>query len=170
MDVPASVRTAALHFVQREAGFAQLVTVSREGFPVGRTVGAVVDDDWSVPLVQRRQHRRLLQLQRNPRLELVWVGDPAPGSRNDSPAVFDFGRPVPRVVFLRGIVEPMDDAALVDRYDRLSTQLRSSGFTKAPVCNPGEVVADLAGLLVRPLRVRVEGFGDGPQAYSWECS
>lgn len=170
MVVPDPVRSAALHFVQREAGFAQLVTVSRDGFPVGRTVGVAVDDDWSVPLVQRRQHRRLRQLERNPRLELVWVGSPAPGSRNDSPAVFDFGRLVPRVVFLRGVVQPMDDATLVERYDRLSRELRSRGFINAPERTSDEVRADLVGLLVRPVRVRAEGFGDGAQAHTWELS
>src|SRR5690606_10817713 len=66
----AAVRREVLAFLREEARFAQLYTVDRQGFPVGRTVGAPINDDWSVDLVQRRVHRRLGQLARNPHLEI----------------------------------------------------------------------------------------------------
>ena len=157
----------AMRFLREEAGFAQLVTVTEDGFPVARTVGAPVNDDWSVDLVQRKGHRRLAQLRRNPRLELVWVGSPAPGSINDRPAVFDFGLLVPRVVFLRGIAEPMDGDQTAECYRRLSARQRARGLTKAPRRSAENVRAELAGIHVRPVRVRVEGFGRGAQSYAW---
>mgnify|MGYP000580745422 CR=1 FL=1 len=50
---------AALAFVHGEAGFAQVTTIDRYGFPVGRSMTAFLNDDWSVDLVQRRTHARL---------------------------------------------------------------------------------------------------------------
>ena len=121
------VAREAMRFLREEAGFAQLITVTAEGFPVARTVGAQVNDDWSVDLVQRKVHRRLAQLRHNPRLELVWVGSPAPGSSNDRPAVFDFGLLVPRVVLLRGIAEQMDGDRTVACYQRAVGAAASPG-------------------------------------------
>ena len=154
-------------FLDEEAGFAQLVTVNADGFPVTRTLGAPVNPDWSVDLVQRRAHRRLGQLRRNPRVELVWVGSPRPGSRNDHPAVFDYGRLVPRVVFLRGVAEFMDEEWTVRRYAELSAPLRARGLTKAPARDPQNVRVELTGVHVRPVRLRAEGFGEGAESFTW---
>ena len=60
---PADVPGRAMRFVRDEAGFAQVYTINRDGFPVGRTMVAVLNDDWSVDLVQRSVHRRLGQLE-----------------------------------------------------------------------------------------------------------
>lgn len=161
------VAREAMRFLREEAGFAQLITVTAEGFPVARTVGAQVNDDWSVDLVQRKVHRRLAQLRHNPRLELVWVGSPAPGSSNDRPAVFDFGLLVPRVVLLRGIAEQMDGDRTVACYQRVSARQRALGRTGAPPRSDENVRAELAGIHVRPVRVRVEGFGRGAESFTW---
>ena len=163
----AEVRRAALRFLREEAGFAQLVTVNREGFPVARTVGAPVNDDWSVDLVQRRVHRRLDHLRRNPRVELIWVGTPAPAATNDHPAVYDFGLLAPRAVFLRGFAEPMTEEWTVQRYRRRTAIQRARGLCKAPERDAQNVRAELVGIRVRPVRVRVEGFGIGAEAFSW---
>lgn len=160
-------RAGVMRFLQEEAGFAQVFTVNREGFPVGRTVGARINPDWSVDLIQRRVHRRLSQLARNPRIEIVWVGTPAEGSRNDEPAVFDFGLLVPRAVFLRGVAEFMDADWTVERYLRETQVLRGRGLTKAPQRSADNVRAELVGVHVRPLRVRAEGFGRGAEAFTW---
>ena len=161
------VAREAMRFLREEAGFAQLITVTAEGFPVARTVGAQVNDDWSVDLVQRKVHRRLAQLRHNPRLELVWVGSPAPGSRNDRPAVFDFGLLVPRVVLLRGIAEQMDGDRTVACYQRVSARQRALGLTGAPARSDENVRVELAGIHVRPVRVRAEGFGRGAESFTW---
>jgi hypothetical protein len=154
-------------FLREEARFAQLYTVGREGFPVGRTVGAPVNDDWSVDLVQRRVHRRLRHLARSPRLEIAWVGTPRPGSRNDHPAVFDYGWPVPRAVFLRGLAEPMSREQTLAAYRRLRAPLLARGLTRAPDRSADDVRTELVGIHVRPVRVRVEGFGEGAQSVTW---
>ncbi len=171
MEAPAEylrrVQSAAMTFLRDEAGFAQLCTVTRDGFPVARTIGAPVNDDWSVDLVQRGAHRRLDQLQHNPRLALIWVGTPAAGSRNDHPLVYDFGLLVPRVVFLRGVAEFMDADWTVAQYQQRSAIPRARGLTKAPQRTPENVRAELVGVHVRPVQVRVEGFGEGAQSYSW---
>ncbi|MGH3366038.1 MAG: pyridoxamine 5'-phosphate oxidase family protein [Nocardioidaceae bacterium] len=161
------IRSRVMHFLREEAGFAQLCTVSRDGFPVARTVGVPVNDDWSVDLVQRRVHRRLGQLARNPRVEIVWVGTPSPGSRNDHPAVFDFGWQVPRAVFLRGTVEPLDEERTLAAYERLREPLLARGLNKAPDRSAENVREELVGLHVVPVRLRVEGFGEGAQSFSW---
>jgi hypothetical protein len=164
---PAAVPRQALRWVQDVAGFAQVVTVNREGFPVTRTVGAFLNDDWSVDLVQRRIHRRLDQLRRNPRMEAVWVGTPAPGSHNDHPAVFDFGRLVPRAVMVRGLAEFMDPEWTLRRYRQETDRLRERGGGKAPERNDDDVRAELVGVHVIPVRVRAEGFGEDAQSFTW---
>jgi hypothetical protein len=163
----ADVQQAVLAFLQREAGFAQVYTINREGFPVGRTMVAPVNDDWSVDLVQRRVHRRLDQLRRDPHVEVTWVGAPAPGSTNDHPHVYDWGLLVPRVVFLRGIAELMDDEWTVERYQHQTAVQREKGLTKAPVRDAENVRTELIGVRVHPVQVRAEGFGAGPQSFTW---
>ncbi|HEY9389482.1 MAG TPA: hypothetical protein VIR27_06875 [Mycobacteriales bacterium] len=161
------VQREVLDFLRTEAGFAQVVTINRAGFPVGRTMGAPVNDDWSVDLIQRRVHRRLDQLAVNPRLEIIWTGPPAPDSVNDRPHVYDFGLLVPRVVFLRGIAEFRDDAWTVRRYQRQTRIHLDQGQTAAPTRTAEEVARDLVGVHVRPVQVRAEGFGAGAQSYTW---
>jgi hypothetical protein len=130
-------------------------------------MGAPVNENWSVDLVQRGTHGRLRQLRRNPRLEIIWVGTPAPDSVNDRPHVYDFGLAVPRVVFLRGVAEFMDADWTVARYRRLTEVHRRKGQTKALDRTPDNVRAELVGIRVSPLQVRAEGFGAGAQSFTW---
>jgi hypothetical protein len=166
----AQVEADVLAFLRAEAGFAQVFTVNASGYPVGRTMGVLLGDDWSVDLVQRRVHRRLGHLLRNPRVEVVWVGSPAPGSTNDHPHVFDFGLLVPRCVFLRGDAQVMDDDWTLERYRREDAELRSRGLTKAPERTDDEVRAELVGVHIRPVQVRAEGFGRGAESFTWSPS
>ncbi len=166
-ELPESVERAVRRFMAEEARFAQLTTVDAEGFPVTRTVGATLNDDWTVHLIQRRHHRRLAQLRANPRLELAWVGSPAPGATNEEPAVYDFGWLPPRVVFVRGTVEFQTAEWTLAHYRRESARLLSQGHTKAPDRDDDDVRRNLAGLVVRPAVVRVEGFGCNAQSFTW---
>lgn len=164
---PGEVRSAVMTFLTEEAGFAQVTTVNRSGFPVGRTMVAPVNPDWSVDLVQRRVHRRLGHIRRDPHMEIVWVGDPAAGSVNDRPHVYDFGLAIPRVVFLRGIATVMDDDWTLERYARQSERQRARGMNRAPQRSAANVRAELVGVHVAPLRVRAEGFATGAESYTW---
>lgn len=161
------VRAEVMAFLTQEAGFAQVYTVNRDGYPVGRTMVAPVNEDWSVDLVQRRVHRRLGQLRRNPRVEITWVSGPAPDSVNDRPHVYDWGLEVPRVVFVRGVAEFMDDEWTVGCYQRQTAIQLAKGFTKAPSRSPENVAEQLIGIHVRPVQVRAEGFGAGAQSFTW---
>lgn len=161
------VRREVMAFLTGEAGFAQVYTVNQDGYPVGRTMVAPVNEDWSVDLVQRRVHRRLGQLRRNPRVEITWAGDPAPDSVNDRPHVYDWGLQVPRVVFLRGVAEFMDDDWTVARYQRQTAIQHAKGLIKAPLRSPENVREELIGIHVRPVQVRAEGFGAGAQSFTW---
>lgn len=161
------VQREVMTFLREKAGFAQVYSVNRDQFPVGRTMVAPVNDDWSVDLVQRGVHRRLGQLRRNPRVEVTWVGDPAPDSVNERPHVYDFGLLVPRVVFLRGIAQFMDPEWTLERYTRQTAIQRGKRLTKAPERTPDNVREELVGLAVRPVQVRAEGFGTGPQSFTW---
>ncbi len=165
-----AARAAALRFVREEAGFAQLTTIDRYGFPVGRSMTAFLNDDWSVDLVQRRSHARLAQLRRDPRTLATWVGEPAPGATNERPHVFDIGRLPCRVVFVRGTARFMSDDATVACYARHVAQQRSQGFTRAPLRDADQVLADLVGVHLEPYRARLEGFGTGAQSYDWTLS
>jgi Pyridoxamine 5'-phosphate oxidase len=167
MPDPPGPQRAVLDFLREEARFAQVYTVTADGFPVGRTMGAPINDDWTVDLVQRRVHRRLAQLARNPRLEIVWTGSPLPSSRNDSPPVFDYGWLIPRVVFLRGLAAPMSEDEILAAYRRIRAGQVARGQTAAPYRSPENVRAELAGIHVRPVRVRAEGFGAGAQFFTW---
>lgn len=163
----AAARAAAQAFVREEAGFAQVTSIDRAGFPVGRTMTAFLEPDWSVALVQRRTHARLAQLRRDPHVLVTWVGSPAPGATNERPHVFDLGRLPPRAVFVRGTAVFTPDDWTVERYLRAVTAQRAAGHTRAPLRTPEQVVADLAGVLVRPYRVRLEGFAEGARSFDW---
>jgi len=161
------VRRAAMEFVRTEAGFAQVTTIDDRGFPVGRSMTAFLEDDWSVSLVQRRSHARLRQLRRVPRSLVSWVGSPAVGASNDHPHVFDIGRLPPRAVFVRATSEFMDEEWTLHCYLHNVKIQRQQGFTSAPLRAPQEVATDLVGIRLSPYRVRLEGFGVGAQAFDW---
>jgi hypothetical protein len=163
----ADVQQAVRGWLRNEAGFAQLFTINKYGYPVGRTMGAPVDDDFTVHLVQRKVHIRIGQWRRNPRTEVVWTGIPAADSRNDSPHVYDFNLLVPRVVFIRGDAEFMDDAALLEAFERQTAIYRANGWTKAPTRTRENVLAELIGVRIRALQVRAEGFGEGATSFTW---
>jgi Pyridoxamine 5'-phosphate oxidase len=154
-------------FLRREAGFAQVFTINREGYPVGRTMGAPVDDDFTVWLIQRKVHRRIGQWRRNPRTEVLWVGTPAPDSRNDHPHVYDFNLLVPRAVFIRGDAEFVDEGTTLQVYLRQSAMHRARGWTRAPERSAENVAAELVGVRIRPKHIRVEGFGEGAESFTW---
>jgi hypothetical protein len=167
VTTPDEARSAATAFVREEAGFAVVVTTDLQGYPVGRSMTAFLQDDWSVALVQRRSHRRLEQLRRQPRALVTWVGAPAPGATNERPHVFDIGRLPQRVVSIRGTTRFMSDAWTVARYREHVTAQRAQGFTRAPLRDDAQVAADLVGVLLLPHRVRLEGFGNGAEAFEW---
>ncbi len=179
-DVLANQRTAVaqppldelqrrvLAWLRTEAGFAQVFSVNKDGYPVGRTMAAPIDDDFTVWLVQRKVHKRIGHWRRNPKTEVVWLGTPAPGSRNDSPHVYDMNLLVPRGVFIRGDAEFMDDDALVAAFEKQTALNRGRGWTKAPVRTRENVLAELVCVRIRPIQVRVEGFGDGAASFTWQ--
>lgn len=162
-----SARRTAMQFVLREAGFAQLTTLDRHGFPVGRSMTAFLAPDWSVSLVQRSTHARLAQMRQDPRVLVTWVGSPAPGATNSRPHVFDVGRLPPRVVFVRGRAELMDADWTERCYRREVTRQRAMGHAAAPLRSPEQVATDLVGVRVHPRRVRLEGFGEEARAFEW---
>jgi hypothetical protein len=163
----AQAQRHALAFVSTEAGFAQLTTLDRNGYPVTRTMTAFLSDDWSVALVQRRSHERLHQWQTNPRTQVSWIGPPSPKASNERPHVFDLGLPPPRFVSIRGTAEFMSDSWTVARYHEHLAKQRAAGHTKAPMRTSEQVVTDLVGVLIRPVKVRLEGFGSGAESFTF---
>jgi hypothetical protein len=161
-------RARAAAFVQTEAGFAQVTTIGRHGLPVGRTMSAFLVDDWSVELLQRGTHHRVAQLRRDPRVLVTWVGTPAEGAHNDRPHVFDLGLLVPRVVFVQGYAEPLDEEQTWAGYQAHSRELRTRGGTRAPERDRADVAAALVGFRVHPARVRLEGFGEAAESFGWD--
>lgn len=164
---PDLVLRAALDFLRDEAGFAQVTTLDRQGFPVARTMTAFIRDDWSVDLVQRGTHARVAQWRSNPRTLIAWIGAPASDASNDSPHVFDLGLLPPRAVFVRGTAAVMEDEWTVECYQRELAAQRAVGHTRAPVRDRGRIVADLVGVHLTPVRIRLEGFGSGANSFDW---
>ncbi|WP_219413535.1 hypothetical protein [Pseudonocardia nigra] len=164
----ARAQQAAMQFVLTEAGFAQVTSIDASGFPVARTMTAFLTDDWSVELVQRRSHRRLGQWRRDPHTSVTWVGSPAPGASNERPHVFDVGLLPPRLVSIRGHAEVMPPASTVRCYSEQLGRQREHGWTRAPVRTREQVLEDLVGIRIRPVRVRLEGFGTGAQSFTWD--
>lgn len=160
-------RLAARDFVRHEAGFAQVVSLDHAGGPVGRSVTAFLEDDWSVSLIQRRGHARLRQMRACPRVLVIWLGTPAEGATNEHPHVFDLGLPPPRGVFVRGAVRFMDGEWTETCYRRQINAQRAAGHLKAPLRSPEQVARDLVGVRVDPVRVRLEGFGVGAESIDW---
>lgn len=164
---PDPILRAALDFLRDEAGFAQVTTLDRHGFPVARTMTAFIRDDWSVDLVQRRSHARLAQWRRNLRTQITWIGSPAAGASNEAPHVFDLGLLPPRAAFVRGTAAVMDDDWTVNCYQRRLAVQRAAGHTRAPVRDRSRIVTELVGVHVTPVRVRLEGFGRGAESFNW---
>lgn len=164
---------AAREFVLTEAGFAQVTTIDRRGFPVVRTMTAFLADNaadgWAVDLVQRRGHRRIAQWRRDPHTTVTWVGSPAPGATNERPHVFDLSLLPPRLVSIRGTAEEMPPEWTVRRYFEELVRQRARGGTRAPVRSPGEVEDELVGVRIHPVRVRLEGFGAGAESFTFDC-
>ena len=158
----------AQQFIVDEVAFAQLTTIDARGYPVTRTMTAFLLADWSVATVQRRGHRRLAQWQRRPQTEVVWVGPPSAGATNERPHVFDIGALPPRVVAVRGDAELMPTDWTEEIYRRAVTAQRAAGNDRAPLRTPVEVAADLVGVRIRPIRVRLEGFGHGAQSFTFD--
>lgn len=167
-DVLAHTTLLARAFVRDEAGFAQLTTVDGRGYPVTRTMTAFLLGGWAVGTVQRRAHRRIGQWRRHPQTEVLWVGTPREGATNENPHVFDLGMLPPRVVAVRGDAEVMPEEWTEEVYRREATAQRARGHTRAPLRTPSEVAADLVGVRIRPFRVRLEGFGDGAQSFTFD--
>lgn len=163
----AQAQEAARRFVLHEAGFAQVVSRGTRGALVGRSMTAFLNPDWSVDLVQRQQHARLAHWRADPHALVMWVGPPAPGATNEHPHVFDIDTLPPRVVFVRGSVTFLQPEDTERIYRRNLEAQRASGFTRAPVRDPQQVEQDLAGVRVVPTRVRLEGFGEGPQTFEF---
>lgn len=163
-------QASARDFVRDEAGFAQLTTVDRNGRPVTRTMTAFLQDDWSVATVQRAQHRRISQWRRRPQTGVVWVGAPRPGITNERPHVFDIDELPPRVVAIRGDAEIMLAEWTEEVYRAAVSAQRARGFDRAPLRSPAEVRAELVGVRVRTHRVRLEGFGEGAQSFTFDPS
>jgi hypothetical protein len=158
---------AAAEFVRTEAGFAQVTTLDAAGFPTARTASAFLSPDWTVTLVQRNAHRRLDHVRRNPRILVSWSGSPAVASKNESPAVFDLDLLIPRVVFVQGVAVEMDEDQTWATYAAHDQRLRKQGNGRAPERDRVNVAAELTGLTVLPRRVRLEGFGAGPEPFTW---
>jgi hypothetical protein len=61
----------------------------------------------------------------------------------------------------------MDAEQTLAAYERLRAPLLVRGLGKAPDRSPDNVRAELAGVHVRPVRVRAEGFGEGAESFTW---
>jgi hypothetical protein len=149
----ADVQQDAFAWLDTFAGFCQVFTINRDGFPTGRTMGGPINADWSVDLIQGQTgFDRVNQVRANNRLELLWI---------------DTAERVPKAVFLRGTGEIYEGDRVVDEYNRRMERNASRGRPAAHVLSADEVKATLIGIKVTPVRIRVEGFGERSEVYAW---
>jgi len=164
-----TIKRSVMDFLREDAGFAQLITLNTEGYPVGRTVVASINEDWTVDLVQRSVHARIGQWRRDPRTEIIWSGSPHRSNRNLRPHVFDWCVQIPRVVFLRGEAEFMTDRELVTSFNAQCAANLAAGRDLAPMRDRSDITSELIGVHIRPVQVRAEGFGMGAESWTWRC-
>ncbi|MEO7125894.1 MAG: hypothetical protein ABI382_10340 [Nakamurella sp.] len=126
-----------------------------------------LNPDWSVDLVQRRQHARLAQWRADPHALVSWVGTPADGASNEHPHVFDIGALPARVVFVRGTVTFLGPEQTEHIYRREIEAQRAAGLIRAPLRSRVQVDHDLLAVRVDPYRVRLEGFGHGAESFDF---
>lgn len=93
------------------------------------------------------------------------MGSPSPRATNERPHVFDIGQLPPRLVSIRGNAELMSDEWTAEVYFANLAHQRRSGHTRAPVRSPDQARAELAGVRIRPVRIRIEGFGAGAESF-----
>jgi general stress protein 26 len=150
------VKREVMEWLQTKAGFAQVYTINKDGFPTGRTMGAPVNDDWSVDLIQGNQgYDRVNQVRQNPKLEILWID-----TRSD--------QVVPKAVFLRGVGEVYEGDRVIEEYDRRWALNQQRGRARGEKRPADEVRRTLIGIKVRPERIRVEGFGEGSEVFIWK--
>ena len=141
-------------FVQ-DLNMGQVYTVNKEGFPTGRTIGANLNDDWSVDLMQAKDNGRVTQVRRHPQMAIEWNDGGRSGNLN-----------IPKAVFLRGIGETFEGDRLVMAYNKRMDRMEKRGSTR-PRLPEAQVREELVGIHVRPVLVRAEGFGDYAEVFVW---
>jgi pyridoxine/pyridoxamine 5'-phosphate oxidase len=140
---------AALREFITERGAAAIYTIDKAGFPTGRVMGVSVTDDWSVEVVQARQTGRVAHVRRNPHVAVVWTE----GTHG-------------RNVYMKGLASLVDGDELVAMYHRRIAANRERGGSMPPL--PDEDVRELLiGMVIKPVQIRTEHFGDGIGIYEW---
>ncbi|GIW06667.1 MAG: hypothetical protein KatS3mg060_1472 [Dehalococcoidia bacterium] len=132
-----------------ERGAAALYTIDKAGFPTGRVMGVSLRDDWSVEVVQARQTGRVAQVRRNPHVAVVWTE----GTQG-------------RNVYLKGLASLVEGDDLVSMYRRRIEANRARGGSM-PALSDDDVRELLVGMVVKPVSVRTEHFGEGIGIYEW---
>jgi general stress protein 26 len=148
------VKQEALAFLQERMGFAQVHTVNEAGYPAGRTMGASINDDWTLDMIGPKGARRIDHVRNNGKVEVVWV---------------DNSTRIPKAVFLQGTGTVFEGDELVERYNRRMDINEARGRGRGPRQAPDVVRETLLGIHVKPVRVRVEGFGEGTEIFSWKA-
>lgn len=147
------IKAEVLKFLQEETGFGQVYTINKDGFPIGRTMGAPIEDDWTIDMIQPNHSKRLDQVSKNPRMEVLWI---------------DTSVRIPRAVFLRGNGKVFLGDELLTKYNRRVDISEAKGRSRGPRQEPDAVRANLAGIHFTPVHCRVEGFGERTELFAWD--
>ncbi|MCS7002738.1 MAG: hypothetical protein NZ518_07815 [Dehalococcoidia bacterium] len=137
------MKTIALEFCQVPR-FAQMITYDKNGYPVGRTLGARLAPDWTVEIGSYRQFHRWKQVKRNPKMMLIWSQSPEPGSSVRWP----------RVIFAKG------DGRVLEG-DELRAYYEERVRTRGPVegMSTEEAMEKIVYIIFKAREFRAEGFG-----------
>ncbi len=97
------------------------------------------------------------------------MGTPSGTAVNDGPHVCGFGLQAPRVVFPRIHREFLDPGEIWRRCLERTERHLASGQNLASARDQAAVDRNLAGILVRPARIRAEGFGSRAVSCTGTC-
>ncbi len=151
MPLPGPDLTALVRSWILDRHLAQLFTLDPDGYPAGRTVGVLLNEDWTVDCLAERTRHRALQAAANPRVAIMWD---------------DGGQPVPRVLFIRGDAEIQDGPAMLEAHHRRMQNFVRRGEPRSPR-SAEELLRYMVNIRIHPRVIRIEGFGSGTQAFEF---
>lgn len=151
MPLPDENLTARVRAWILDRHLAQLFTLDRDGYPAGRSVGVLLNDDWTVDCLADRTRGRALQAAANPRVAIMWD---------------DGAQPVPRVLFIRGDAEVQEGVPMLEAHRRRMDNFIRRGEPRSPRAAE-ELLRHMVNIRITPRRIRIEGFGKGTESFDF---
>jgi hypothetical protein len=148
----AEMQKIALQFCQPPR-FAQMITIDARGFPTVRTLGGRLMPDWTVDIFTFKHFARLKHVRRTPRMAMMWLQPPEPGSSSRTP----------KLIAAKGTAEIIEGEALRPIVEqRLASGPNREGMTVERYLN------EVALIRFHAEEFRAEGFAAEGSELTWD--